>query len=301
MNRGVAIGLTAYVLWGLSPIFWRLGQGSSIDILTFRVLSTFALLMGIQFVRDRAKAARAALAVPGVKRAMLVSSVLLSSNWLGFIWAVNSDRVLEASLGYFLNPLVSVVLGVTVLGERLRSGQWAAIAVAAAGVVWLSVDLGEVPWVSLFLAITFALYGLIRKTAPVESLDGLSLEVSVMVPVAIVSLIVLSNNGDGVYVVEGVPGWIWVAGAGLMTSAPLLLFGVAARQIPLWTVGVLQYVTPTLQFLLGVLAYDEDWSGGQVVGYSIIWIGLAAFAAEGVANARRGRPQTQEPEASVRR
>ena len=298
MHRGIAIGLTAYVLWGLSPIFWRLGQGSSIDILTFRVLSTFALLMGIQFVRDRAKAARAALAVPGVKRAMLVSSVLLSSNWLGFIWAVNSDRVLEASLGYFLNPLVSVVLGVSVLGERLRNGQWLAVVVAAAGVVWLSVDLGELPWVSLFLAITFALYGLIRKTAPVESLDGLSLEVSVMVPVAIVSLIVLSNSGDGVHVVDGVPGWIWVAGAGLMTSAPLLLFGVAARQIPLWTVGVLQYVTPTLQFLLGVLAYDEDWSGGQVVGYSIIWIGLAAFAGEGVANARRNRTPA---EASVRR
>ncbi|NDH84396.1 MAG: hypothetical protein EBY65_05885 [Acidimicrobiia bacterium] len=167
---------------------------------------------------------------------MLVSAVLLSSNWLGFIWAVNSDRVLEASLGYFLNPLVSVVLGVTVLGEHLRRGQWVAIVIAAAGVAWLSVDLGSLPWISLC-----------------------------------------------------VPGWIWVAGAGLMTSTPLLLFAFAARQIPLWTVGVLQYITPTLQFLLGVLAYDEDWSGGQVAGYSIIWFGLIVFAAEGVARARRVR------------
>ena len=180
MNRGIAIGLAAYVLWGLSPIFWRLGQGSSVDILTFRVLSTFLLLAAIQIARDRATAARTALAVPGVKRAMLVSAVLLSSNWLGFIWAVNSDRVLEASLGYFLNPLVSVILGVTVLGERLQRGQWAAIVIAAAGVAWLSVDLGSLPWISLFLAVTFALYGLIRKTAPVESLDGLSIEVAVM-------------------------------------------------------------------------------------------------------------------------
>ena len=239
MNRGIAIGLTAYVLWGLSPIFWRLGQGSSVDILTFRVLSTFLLLAAIQIVRDRATAARAALAVPGVKRAMLVSAVLLSSNWLGFIWAVNSDRVLEASLGYFLNPLVSVVLGVTVLGEHLRRGQWVAIVIAAAGVAWLSVDLGSLPWISLFLAVTFALYGLIRKTAPVESLDGLSIEVAVMVPIGIVAMVVLTAGGDGVHAVDGVPGWIWVVGAGLMTSTPLLLFAFAARQIPLWTVGVL--------------------------------------------------------------
>jgi chloramphenicol-sensitive protein RarD len=253
------------------------------------VLSTFLLLAAIQIVRDRATAARAALAVPGVKRAMLVSAVLLSSNWLGFIWAVNSDRVLEASLGYFLNPLVSVVLGVTVLGEHLRRGQWVAIVIAAAGVAWLSVDLGSLPWISLFLAVTFALYGLIRKTAPVESLDGLSIEVAVMVPIGIVAMVVLTAGGDGVHAVDGVPGWIWVAGAGLMTSTPLLLFAFAARQIPLWTVGVLQYITPTLQFLLGVLAYDEDWSGGQVAGYSIIWFGLIVFAAEGVARARRVR------------
>ena len=289
MNRGIAIGLAAYVLWGLSPIFWRLGQGSSVDILTFRVLSTFLLLAAIQIVRDRATAARTALAVPGVKRAMLVSAVLLSSNWLGFIWAVNSDRVLEASLGYFLNPLVSVILGVTVLGEHLRGGQWAAVVIAATGVAWLSADLGSLPWISLFLAVTFALYGLIRKTAPVESLDGLSIEVAVMVPIGIVAMVVLTAVGDGVHAVDGAPGWIWVVGAGLMTSTPLLLFAFAARQIPLWTVGVLQYITPTLQFLLGVRAYDEDWSGGQVAGYSIIWFGLIVFAAEGVARAQRIR------------
>ena len=287
MNRGVAVALTGYVLWGLSPIFWRLGQGSSIDILVFRVVSTFVFLLLVQLLRDRASALRAAAARPGVKATMVASSALLVGNWLVFIWSVTSDRVLEASLGYFLNPLVSVVLGVTVLGERLRPGQWTAIAIAAAGVAWLSIDLGSLPWVSLFLAVTFGLYGLLRKTAAVESLDGLTLEVSVMAPVAAVALVVLSLGDGGTQSVSGVGGWVWVAGAALMTSVPLLLFASAARQIPLWLVGVLQYITPTLQFLLGVLAYDETWSGGQVVGSSIIWIGLAVFAAEGFAAARR--------------
>jgi chloramphenicol-sensitive protein RarD len=206
---------------------------------------------------------------------------------LGFIWAVTSDRVLEASLGYFLNPLVSVVLGVTVLGERLRRGQWFAVALAGLGVAVLSIDLGSLPWISLFLAITFGLYGLVRKTAPVESLDGLTIEVAAMAPLAAIALGVFTADGAGAATVAGIGGWIWVAGASLMTAAPLLLFGWAARRIELWLVGVLQYITPTLQFLLGVLAYDETWSGGQVVGYVVIWIGLALFGAEGVRNRSR--------------
>ena len=289
MHRGVMVAVVGYGLWGLSPIFWRLGDGSAGDILVVRILATVTLLVVVQVVRDRAAQVRERLADPRVRRMMIVSSMLLAGNWLGFIWAVTNDRVLEASLGYFLNPLVSVVLGVTVLGERLRRGQWCAVGLAGAGVAILSLELGSLPWISLFLAVTFALYGLIRKTAPVESLDGLSIEVAVMVPIGIVAMVVLTAGGDGVHAVDGVPGWIWVAGAGLMTSTPLLLFAFAARQIPLWTVGVLQYITPTLQFLLGVLAYDEDWSGGQVAGYSIIWFGLIVFAAEGVARARRMR------------
>ncbi len=291
MRRGVVVALVGYVLWGLSPIFWRLGEGSAGDILVLRILSTITLLVVIQLVRDRAAQLRDRLADRRVRRAMVVSSVLLACNWLGFIWAVTNDRVLEASLGYFLNPLVSVVLGVTVLGERLRRGQWVAIGLAGVGVAILSVDLGSLPWISLFLAITFGLYGLVRKTAPVESLDGLTIEVSVMVPLAAVALGVFTADDAGLATVSGVGGWAWVAGASLMTAAPLLLFGWAARRIELWLVGVLQYITPTLQFLLGVLAYDESWSGGQVIGYVVIWTGLALFGAEGVRAARRGRLQ----------
>lgn len=288
MRRGVVVALVGYVLWGLSPIFWRLGDGSAGDILVLRILSTITLLVVMQAVRDRGAQVRDRLADPRVRRAMVGSAVLLASNWLGFIWAVTSDRVLEASLGYFLNPLVSVVLGVTVLGERLRRGQWAAVGLAGLGVAVLSVDLGSLPWISLFLAVTFGLYGLVRKTAPVESLDGLTIEVAAMAPLAAVALGVFTIDGDGLATVSGLGGWVWVAGASLMTAAPLLLFGWAARRIDLWLVGVLQYITPTLQFLLGVLAYDETWSGGQVVGYVVIWSGLVVFGAEGVANARRG-------------
>ncbi|MEM9517818.1 MAG: EamA family transporter RarD [Actinomycetota bacterium] len=287
MRRGVVVALVGYVLWGLSPIFWRLGDGSAGDILVLRILSTFALLMLMQLIRDRAASVRDRLTDPRVRRMAVLSSVLLASNWLGFIWAVTSDRVLEASLGYFLNPLVSVVLGVTVLGERLRRRQWVAVAIAGVGVVALSIDVGSLPWISLFLGITFGLYGLVRKTAPVESLDGLTIEVAAVAPLAAVALGLFTADGGGVATVDGGSGWLWVAGASVMTAAPLLLFAWAARRIELWLVGVLQYLTPTLQFLLGVLAYDESWSGGQAVGYVVIWTGLVVFGAEGIAVARR--------------
>ena len=295
MQRGVLVALVGYVLWGLSPIFWRLGEGSAADILVFRVLSTAFLLAAIQLLRDRGAEVGARLRDPKVRRTAILSAALLASNWLVFIWAVNTDRVLQASLGYFLNPLVSVVLGVTVLSERLRRGQWFAIAIAAVGVVWLT-DRPRHPAVGVAVPRGHVrAVRLVRKTAAVESLDGLSIEVWAMAPVALVALVVFTADDGGLATVSGVGGWVWVAGASLMTSIPLLLFAWAARRIALWAIGVLQYITPTLQFLLGVLAYDESWSGGQVVGYSIIWVGLAVFGAEGVRQARRLRSDHDLP------
>ena len=220
---------------------------------------------------------------------MIVSAALVGSNWLLYIWAVTNERVIEASLGYFLNPVVSVVLGVGVLRERLRPTQWWAGAVVVAGVVVLSVDVGAVPWISIFIAVSFGLYGLIRKTASVGSLDGLTIEVSVLMPFAAVALGMLTAGGDGAADVSIPWGWVWVAGTGLMTAVPLLLFAAATRRIELWLVGVLQYVTPTLLFLLGVLIYAEPWRGGQIAGYVVIWFGLVGFGFEGAVNARRAR------------
>lgn len=279
----------AYVLWGVSPVFWRWGQGEAADILLFRILSTVCFLWLVQLVRDRGWSVRQAVGQPGVRRVMLLAATLLAMNWLSFLWAVNQDQVMAVSLGYFLTPLVSVSLGVILLGERLRFGQWLAVAIGALGVLVLSVDLGRLPWISLLLAATFGLYGLLRKTAPVESLDGLTIEVSVMGPVAVVSVVILSWSGGGVTEVSGGWGWLWVAVAGAVTATPLLLFANAARQIPLWLLGMLQYVTPTLHFLLGVYAFGEEWSGGQVLGYVVIWSGLAVFSLDAVNHARRQR------------
>jgi len=241
-------------------------------------------------VRDRGVGVRA---IARDRRTVLLaatSATLLAGNWLVFIWAVNNERVLEASLGYFLNPLVSVVLGVSVLGERLRANQWLAVSIAAVGVVVLSIDVGSVPWVAISLAVSFGLYGLIRKTTPLGSLDGLSFELSLMVVPALVGFVMLAMVGDGSDVVSEPRDWLWAGGAALMTAAPLLLFASAARRIELWMVGVLQYVAPTLNFLLGVFAFGESWSGGQAVGFVVIWTGLAIFAVDGVARAGRGRP-----------
>lgn len=287
ISQGVGRALTAYVLWGLSPLFWRLGEGSTGSVLVVRVVATFVFLGLIQLVRDRAAGVRAIARNRRILLLMATSAALLAVNWLLFIWSVTNDRVLEASLGYFLNPLVSVMLGVTVLRERLRAPQWLAIMVAAAGVIVLSVDVGRVPWIAITLAVSFAFYGLIRKTAPLGSLDGLTIEISLMFPLAVTALAVLIVVDGGTDVVSEPLEWIWAGGTALITAAPLLLFASAARRIELWMVGVLQYVVPTLQFLLGVFAFDESWSGGQAVGFVVIWSGLAVFAVDGIVGARQ--------------
>ncbi len=298
MNRGVAVALAAYLAWGFSPIYWRLVDDVATgDVIVFRVLTTILFLAFLQALRGTLPSLRKVGADPAIRRAMIISAVLLASNWVVFVWSVTSDRVLQASLGYFINPLVSVVLGVVVLHERLHRAQWLAVGLAGVGVIVLSIDLGEPPWVSLLLALTFGLYGLIRKTAAVESLDGLSLEMVVLLPVAIAAAVARAAMGDGTV------GWnvpwrdLWLLGAGVVTATPLLLFTYAARRIPLSLIGVLQYLAPTIQFLLGVIAYDEAWSGGQMAGYVLVWIGLIVFAMEGLRRAAGGRatPAAQNP------
>jgi len=290
MSRGVAWALGAYLIWGLSPLYWRaLEEVPPGDILAWRVVSTLTVLALVHLVGRTGRTVWARVADARVRRTVLVTAGLLAANWLTFIWAVNAGRVLEASLGYFVNPLVSVALGVVVLGERLRPAQWVAVGLAGAGVAWLSLGVGTVPWVSLVLAGTFGLYGLLRKTAPVGSLDGLSLEVATMAPVALVVVGARAAAGAGV-VGPGVgTRTLLVLGSGLLTAAPLLLFAGAARRIDLSLVGVMQYVAPTLQFLCGVLVFGEAWEGARAVGYVVVWVALAVYAVEGLWWARRRR------------
>ena len=288
MNRGVSIGILAYVLWGLSPLYWRLlDDVPAGDVILFRIVTAAVLLGVLQTAARSWPRVRGLVTDPRARWVFGASALVLTSNWLVFVWAVNDDRVLEASLGYFINPLVSVVLGVVVLRERLRPVPLLCVGIAAVGVLVLTVDVGTAPWVSLFLAQTFGLYGLLRKTSPAGSLDGLTLEVSTLAPVALAFLVVRAAAGDGALGVS-VPGRdLLLLGAGLVTAAPLLLFASAARRIQLWLVGMLQFIAPTIQFLLGVVLWDEEWSGGQVTGYVIIWIALVVFAVEGMVATRR--------------
>lgn len=292
MNRGVLIGAAAYVLWGLSPIYWRLADdvGSS-DVVVSRIVATALLLGAIQLIGRTLPRLRALAADRRARPMFALTAALLASNWLVFVWAVNDERVLEASLGYFINPLVSVVLGVVVLRERLRIVPLVSVGIAAVGVVVLTIDVGALPWVSLFLAGTFGLYGLIRKTSPAGSLDGLTLELSVMFPFALAVLAGRALLGDGV--IGASTPWrdVWLLGSGVVTAAPLLLFANAARRIELWLVGMLQFIAPTLQFVLGAIIWNEEWSGGQAVGFVIIWAALTVFMLEPlVISRRRVRP-----------
>ncbi len=288
MSEGMGLALVAYLIWGLSPLYWKqLDDVAAGDVIAFRIVATFLVLLGVHVLR---RTRRRILADRVSRRAAAFSAIaglLLASNWLIYVWAVSSERILESSLGYFINPLVSVVLGVLILGERLRKVQWAAVAMASAGVVVLTIDVGTLPWVALTLAGTFGVYGLLRKMSSMGSLDGLSLEMSVLLPLALTVVAIRAAGGDGSVGVSVPYRDLLLLGTGIFTAVPLLLFASAARRIDLSLVGILQYIAPTLQFLVGVWIYDESWSGGQVVGYCIIWLALIVLAIDGIASGRR--------------
>lgn len=275
--RGVWIGLSGYILWGLSPIFWKaLNQVEAMDIVSWRVICTFIFVALcnslIRFTR-RGKVDH----LPFLRNKLsILGGGLIGLNWGMFVWAVESERVVEASLGYFMNPLMNVFLGVVFLGEALRKAQWLAVTFAAAGVLWLTVSLNAFPWVSLTLAISFALYGLIRKVAPASPLQGLRVETSVLLIPAVAFVLLRGNASENLTADNATVILILLSGA--VTGIPLLLFASSAKRIPLSILGILQYITPTIQFLLGVFAYNETFDSNRLIGYSIIWSGLVIFA-----------------------
>ena len=246
------------------------------DIVSWRVICTFVFVAAcnllLRFMR-RGKASP----LPFLRNKLsMLGGGLIGLNWGMFVWAVESERVVEASLGYFMNPLMNVFLGVVFLGEALRKAQWLAVTFAAAGVLWLTISLNAFPWVSLTLAISFALYGLIRKVAPASPLQGLSVETSVLLIPAVAFVLLRGNASENL--TSDTATVILILLSGAVTGIPLLLFASSAKRIPLSILGILQYITPTIQFLLGVFAYNETFDSNRLIGYSIIWSGLVIFA-----------------------
>lgn len=276
------LGLSAYLLWGFLPVYFKLlTEVLPTEVVAQRVLWSVLLLAGLTLGARRWPQLRAALANPQALTLLLASSLLIAVNWLIYIWAISADHVLETSLGYFLNPLVNVVMGVLLLKERLTRAQALAVALAAAGVAVLAIGAASGLWISLALALSFATYGLIRKVAPVESLEGLTIETMLLAPFAAAYLFWLSNQGELKFGTEFDLS-VLLASGGLITATPLLLFASAARLLRYSTLGLLQYIAPTIQFLLAVLAFGEPLTTAHLICFACIWSGLAIYAADGL-------------------
>ena len=284
MRTGVLSAALAFLCWGLFPIYFHaLNDVPPTQILVHRVVWSLLFLMIVLTIRRQWAWVRPLMSTPRVIASFAVSALLLSGNWLLYIWAVNNGHVIESSLGYFINPLVNVMLGYLVLKERLRAFQWAAIGLAACGVAWLAWDAGRMPWIALVLAASFGLYGLMRKTAALGALEGLSFETMLLFPFALGYVVWLTMTGANAFVntESDFTRWLLVA-AGPITAIPLLLFAAGARKIPLSVLGLLQYIGPTIQFALGIFLFHEAFTSGKLVGFLMIWSALALYAAEGL-------------------
>jgi chloramphenicol-sensitive protein RarD len=292
-RAGFAYAMAAYLSWGAIPAYFKLlTHVPPLVILSHRIVWSVAFLSMVLTAQGKWNEVRAALRARRTMLALLCSTALIATNWFVFIWAVTNGRLLQASLGYFINPLVNVLLGVLVLRERLRIGQVVSLLLAAAGVGVLTVTTGGVPWIALTLATSFGLYGLIRKVTPVAPLAGLSVETALLfVPSLLVATGVLTAPGNPAVRATSFAGGTYalLAVAGVITALPLLWFSAAARRLRLSTMGFIQYVAPTSQFLLAVLVYREPFTSHQLSSFALIWAALAAYTVESILNARRDR------------
>ena len=287
MNKGIWNGLAAYVLWGFFPIYWKLlHEVPALEVIGHRISWSFLLLIAVILLTSQWKNFRTAALTPKVIGIYTLAGVVLTINWLIYVWGVNSGFIVETSLGYFINPLISVLLGVFFLHEQLRPMQWIAVALAAAGVLYLTITYGRPPWIALSLAVSFGIYGLVKKIAPLGSLYGLTLETALVFPIALIYLVFVGSIGTGSFLHHGLLIDILLIGTGAVTSIPLLMFASAARQIPLTMIGVLQYIAPTLQFLIGVFLYHEPFDQSRLIGFSLVWLALMIFWVENYLSTR---------------
>lgn len=287
-RAGVLAGVAAYSLWGVFPLVFHLlrsvGPG---EILVHRIVWSFVVVVGLLAARRERHWFRAVRSLPGALPRLTLAAALIATNWLVYIWAVNNDHVVEAALGYYVTPLISVALGVVVLGERLRRLQVAALGFGAGAVAVLTVGYGRVPWVALVLACSFGGYGYLKKAVAVGTVTSLAVETMVLLPPALATLVVLQVTGDGAFLHGPVGRDVLLVSLGVVTAVPLLLFGTAARRIPLSLLGLLQYLTPTLQLLCGVVAFHEPMPTERLIGFMLVWVALAVLAVDALADRRR--------------
>jgi chloramphenicol-sensitive protein RarD len=283
MPPGILYAASAYIAWGLFPLYFRELQSiGPLEILTHRISWALLFLAVVLLARRQWGWIGKVMREPKILAWFAASSALLSVNWYIYIWSVNHRHVIDSSLGYFMNPLVNVLLGFLVLHERLRAVQWFAIAVAGSGVAWLTWQTGHLPWIGLSLAFSFGLYGLLRKTAALGALEGLSLETALLFPLAFGYLAFLAWRGENGFL-QAPAGTQWLlAAAGPITAIPLLLFAAGARRIRMATLGLLQYIAPSIQLLLGVWLYHEPFGGARLAGFAVIWAALAIYSLEGL-------------------
>ncbi|MFC7301917.1 EamA family transporter RarD [Cognatiluteimonas weifangensis] len=288
-RRGLWVAVASFVLWGVMPLYWHLLKAvPSLQIIAHRIVWSALLVAGWLLWKYGRGWLRQTLAIPRAGWMLALSGTLIAFNWGLYIWAVNAGHVVETSLGYFINPLLNVVLGVAVLHERLNRVQWTAVAIASGGVLWLTANYGSFPWIALALAASFGSYGLIRKLVAVPPVRGLGVESLYLVLPALALLLWGESHGDGGFVAHGaVPAWGWGAAAllvfgGVLTALPLIGFADAVRRIPFSLVGLLQYIAPTLQLLCGVLVLGEAFDRDRAIGFAFIWVALAIYAVDGL-------------------
>lgn len=281
-------GIAAYGLWGLMPLYFPLLRpAGAVEILAHRMVWSLVFVLLILAVRNHWSWLPALLRTPRKLALLALAAVAIAVNWGTYVWGVNHGHVVEVSLGYFINPLLTVVLGVVVLRERLRPLQWAAVGIATAAVVVLTVDYGHPPWIALILAGCFAAYGFMKKSADMETTDSLAVETGFQFVPALAFLVFLEAHGTGTFGHGPAGHSLWLVSAGLVTAVPLLLFGAAAVRIRLSLIGMLQYLTPTIQFLIGVLIYREPMPPGRLAGFSLVWLALALLTIDGLGYRRR--------------
>ncbi|MGC4110957.1 MAG: EamA family transporter RarD [Nocardioides sp.] len=294
-RRGLTLGVAAYLMWGAFPLYWPLLEpAGAIEILAHRIAWSLVTMGLLVVLTGRSASFRAMLRDRRVVGLLTLAACLITVNWATYIWGVNNGHVVETSLGYFINPLVTVLMGVLLLGERLRRGQWVAVGVAATAVVVLTLDYGRLPWIALVLALSFGSYGLCKKQAGAPAVESITYETVVIGPFAAAYVVWLMATGSSNFGNHGAGHALLFVSTGIVTAVPLICFGGAAIRVPLTTLGLLQYLTPILQFALGVLHFHEDMPTGRWIGFALVWVALAVFTADSLTH--RTRSSTSDVE-----